>query len=98
MEIIVFSTVPSLYRKVHVSGIVYTLYVVDCGYIQNLRIFCKIRICTEVTGCLLLLLLLLLLLTAIGLSPGGSTQLHTNNTYYKTIKMHSQHNKNTQNK
>jgi hypothetical protein len=29
---------------------------------------------------LLLLLLLLYLLTEIGLSPGGSTQLHTNNT------------------
>jgi len=50
MEIIIFSTVPSLYTKVHVSVIICTLYVVGCGYIQNLRMFYKIRICTEVTG------------------------------------------------
>jgi len=50
MEIIVFSTVPSLYTKVYVSVIIYTLYVVGCGYIQNLRTFHTIRICTEVTG------------------------------------------------
>jgi len=29
MEIIVFGTVPSLYTKVHVSVIIYPLYVVD---------------------------------------------------------------------
>jgi hypothetical protein len=35
---------------------------------------------------ILILLILINLLTAIGLSPGGSTHLHTNNTYNNTNK------------